>query len=312
MPGNQRPYTLRCINVEPENYDELVDATNGMPSSLVENRRGTFREHLPDILAIIGSSPALFFLDPMGHKGMEWDAVAQLAQRSQQGYKTEVLLNFYISKIDRDGGWIDSVHKPGPAFVRNLDDLFGTTEWQSLYETNPDQERRMHALTMLYLQRLSTAFSGSAATYAVRTIRGALKYHIIHGTHAPIGCRVMSDVVYRVSDDYRHEHASAAATATNQLPLFPPPEPTEDERDLGIAAALAPDIHALRAKRARLTFTDIQDSLMTTWFGRALEKHYRAACRILIADKKAELVHTATTSPRSRGGINNNTIIQLL
>lgn len=282
-----------------------------MPPSLVENRRGTFREHLPDILATVGSSPALFFLDPLGHKGMEWDAVAQLAQRSRQGHKTEVLLNFYISKIDRDGGWIDSVHKAGPAFVRNLDDLFGTSEWQPLYEVNPDQGPRMHALTMLYLQRLSVAFSGIAASYGVKTRQGLLKYHVIHGTHAPIGCRVMSDVVYRVSEDYRHEQASAAETFTNQLPLFPRQEPPQKDQDLAIATLLASDIHALRAKRARFTFTEIQDALMTTWFGRALEKHYRAACKRLIAGGQAVIVRTAATNPRSRGGVSGNTIIEL-
>jgi hypothetical protein len=121
----------------------------------------------------------------------------------------------------------------------------------------------------------------------------------------------MSDVVYRVSEEYRQEQTTVVAAATNQLPLFPTTEPTEEERGAAIARALAPDIYALRAKRACHSFTDIQDSLMTTWFGRALEKHYRAACKLLIADKKAEVVRTATTSPRSRGGINTNTIIQL-
>lgn len=311
-PANHRPYTLRCINVEPETFDDLVAATTGIAPGLVENRKGTFREHLPEILSTIGSSPALFFLDPYGHTGMEWDVVSQLAQRSQAGRTTEVLLNFFISKIDRDGGWIDSVHKAGPAFVRHLDDLFGTTEWQALYAANKDQGRRMHALTMLYLQRLAKGFNGIAATFEVKTIQGALKYHVIHGTHAPIGCREMSDVVYRVSEEYRHEQADAIAATTVQLPLFSSTPPTEEEINAAIARALAPDIHALRTRRSRLTFTDVQDDLMGQWFGRALERHYRAACKLLIADKKAELVRTATTSPRSRGGIKADTVIQLL
>jgi three-Cys-motif partner protein len=310
-PANRRPYTLRCINIEPDTFDELVSATADIAPGLVENRKGTFREHLPDILSTIGPSPALFFLDPYGHKGMEWDVVSQLAQRSQAGRTTEVLLNFFISKIDKDGGWIDSVHKAGPAFVRHLDELFGTTDWQALYTANKDQATRMHALTMLYRQRVAAGFDGIASSYGVRTIQGALKYHVIHGTHAPIGRRVMSDVVYRVSEEYRHEQASHEAAATNQLPLFPRQEPTDEERDTAIATALAPDIHALRATRACFTFTEIQDALMTTWFGRALEKHYRAACKRLIASGNAEIVRTSTTSPRSRGGINDKTIIQL-
>jgi three-Cys-motif partner protein len=310
-PASHRPYTLRCINVEPETFDELVAATDGIAPGLIENRKGTFREHLPEILSTIGSSPALFFLDPYGHTGMEWDVVSQLAHRSQTGRTTEVLLNFFISKIDRDGGWIDSTHKAGPAFIRHLDDLFGTTEWQAIYTANKNQGHRMTALTMLYLQRLATAFNGIAASFDVKTIQGALKYHVIHGTRAPIGCRAMSDVVFRVSEEYRHEQTTVAVAATNQLPLFPTTEPTKDERDAAIARTLAPDIYALRAKRACRTFTDIQDSLMMKWFGRALDKHYRDACKLLIADKKAAVMPTATTSPRSRGGIKNDTIIRL-
>jgi len=309
-PANQCAYTLRCINVEPDSFEELVAATADIAPGLVENRRGTFRENLSDILSAIGERPALFFLDPYGPKGAEWDLVSQIASRAQAGLRAEVLLNFPISKIDRHGGWIDSTHKAGPAFIRRLDEFFGTPEWQSVYRSNPDQERRMAALKALYLRRLAGAF-GIAASYEVKTIQGAMKYHIVHGTRAPIGSREMSDVVFRVSEEYRHEQAIVEAAATKQLMLIPIVEPTDEERDSAIARALALDIHAFKGRRRRFTFTDLQDALMAEWFGRATPKHYRAACRLLITEKKAELMPTSKTSPRSRGGIRDDSIIQL-
>lgn len=40
--AKQRRFTLRCINIEPDGYDELCTSTAAFAPSLVENRKGTF------------------------------------------------------------------------------------------------------------------------------------------------------------------------------------------------------------------------------------------------------------------------------
>jgi three-Cys-motif partner protein len=73
-----RSFTLRCINIEPEGYDELCASTATFDPSLVENLKGTFADNLDSVLERIGNNPTLFFLDPCGHKGMEWNVVMRI------------------------------------------------------------------------------------------------------------------------------------------------------------------------------------------------------------------------------------------
>lgn len=307
--ANHRPYTLRCVNVEPENFEELVLATSEVAPGLVENRRGTFREHLDGILAAVGPSPALFFLDPYGHKGMEWDVVSRIAGRSRAGLKTEVLVNLAAPKIDRDGGWINSTKRAAPAFVNRLNALFGTADWQDIYRRHRVQRDRIEALTSLYMGRLAEAFDGAAARFAVRSIDGKLKYFIIHGTHSQIGVRAMSDAVFRVSEEYRIEQATVRASSA-QANLFPELEQTEASEDARIIEDLTSEIRGLRSHHSQPTFLEIQNALLGRWFGRAIEKHFRAACKLLVASGDAVLVPPNGEEAKHRGGIGDLTRVR--
>jgi three-Cys-motif partner protein len=310
--GNQRPCTLRCINVEPQYFDELVAATAEFDQVVIENRRGTFREHLPDILKTISGCPALFFLDPFGHKGMEWDAVSQIAARATAGQPTEVLLNFYSSEVDRAGGWIDSSHRLAPAFVASLDELFGTSEWQALYLGGHTKRGRMEALTRLYLTRLANAFRGIAASYEVVAEDGTPKYDIIYGTRSLLGCREMSDVVYRVSEDCRTTRTAARQAAKRQLALFEEPGSSPEERDEKIAEALAHDVHSLKEKGRSFSFVDLQNELLPLWFGKAVSRHYRAACRRLEAEGKLVVPPRQGGRRQAKIGISDTTLLTLI
>lgn len=309
--ANHRPYTLRCVNVEPESFDELVLATSEFPSRLVENKRGTFREHLDGILAAVGPSPALFFLDPYGHKGMEWDVISRIAGRSRAGLKTEVLVNLAAPKIDRDGGWVDSTKRAAPAFVNRLDALFGTADWRDLYRRHRVQRDRIEALTSLYMGRLAEAFDGAAARFAVRSIDGRLKYFIIHGTHSQSGVRAMSDAVFRVSEEYRIEQAAVRASSV-QPSLFPELEQSEESGDTRITEELASEIRGLRSQHSQPTFLEIQDALLARWFGRAVEKHFRAACKLLVSRGDAVLIPPSGEEARHRGGIGDRTRVRFV
>ncbi|MGZ5445114.1 MAG: three-Cys-motif partner protein TcmP [Thermoanaerobaculia bacterium] len=295
-----RGYSLRCINVEPEHYEELNAATVVYGSTAVDNREGTFRDNLDDVLATIGTHPALFFLDPMGHKGMEWDVVAQIIERARSAI-TEVLLNFYITRIDVHAGFLHSTAPGAAEFVKRLDALWGTDEWRAIWDSTPVQDERMLRLSDLYMGRLQRAFAAVApeaagavaARYPVRTLDGKLKYFVMYGTRHRRGGRAMSNAVFRVTMEYEDAKAAAkkaAIEARRQLSFLPPETPpTEQEIDDSIVAALIPAIQTMAPRGTPLTLAELEDLLLSGWFGRAVEKHYRRACVRLIEDKKARL-----------------------
>jgi len=305
-----RGYALRCINIEPIHYVELSAATAEY-GSLVLNRQGTFRENLDDVLDITARHPALFFLDPMGHKGMEWDVVARVIERARLAI-TDILLNFYITRIDVHAGYLRSTAPAAAEFVKRLDALFGTDEWRDVWAATEVQEERMIKLSDLYMRRLHRAFSSAspgaggavAARYPVRTLDGKLKYFIMHGTRHRRGGRAMSDAVFRVTMEYEDAKAEAkrvAAEEIGQLSLLPPASlPTEKEIDDAIIARLVPDILTRVPRGKWLTLADVEDALLGDWFGRAVTKHYRRACIQLIKENKATLRKHDTTKP-SRG-----------
>jgi three-Cys-motif partner protein len=317
-----RRYALRCINIEPDSYAELCASTATFDSSLVENRKGTFADNLDSVLATIGNDPALFFLDPYGHKGMEWEVVMRVVERARVAV-TEVLLNLYITKIVLHGGYLHSVEKQAPKFVAGLDNLFGTDKWRTIWDRAEGQEQRMLKLTDLYMERLTKAFAtassyGITARYAVRTINGDLKYFIIYGTRHARGGRAMSEAVFRVAMEYEEARAAAVQAAREseaQLTLLEAkPQPTKEEVDTAIVRELIPAILSQRSARRRFKLADLEEALLTEWFGRALEKHYRRACVQLIEEKKAQVVgpSTATSERKGRIGIGPDTQIELL
>jgi three-Cys-motif partner protein len=286
----KRSYQLRCINVEPDHYKALCESTSEFPSTLVANLEGTFQDNLDAILKETGNDPALFFLDPMGHVGMEWDVVKRLAARSRDAI-TDVLLNFYITSIDRHAGFLRSTDVSAQAFVRRLDALFGTAEWQQVWTDTPNQTERIIRLSDLYMGRLLAAFSSSSsqsvtARYPVRTIEGDLKYYLMFGTRHIRGGRAMSEAVFRVSLEYDKACVIArnAARAKNpQVSIFgPEPEPNPDEIDRAIATKLASDIRQNVQLNKSFSLDDLEELLLPRWFGQAIQKHYLQACESLV------------------------------
>ena len=319
-----RDFTLRCINIEPDGYEQLCASTATFDRSLVENRKGTFADNLDSVLETIGKAPALFFLDPCGHKGMEWNVVARIVQRARIAI-TEILLNFYITKIDVHGGYLRSTEKQAAKFVARLDALFGTKEWRSIWDGTPVQEQRILKLTDLYMRRLTEAFAAASSTrgitarYPVKTIGGDLKYFIIYGTRSLRGGRAMSEAVFRVTmewEDARVAAEQAAHDSAAQRPLFGmSPKPTAEDIDAAIVRGLIPAILALPQGRRRFKLADLEEHLIAAWFGRAVAKHYRRACIQLVDENKARIVESGSVIGSNNKGrivIKADTLIELL
>ncbi len=290
--SNKWPYELHCINIEPDSHHflELCAATSSYPQSIIQNLHGTFYERLSTILSAVGSHPTLFFLDPFGYKGMEWDTISALAARADTA-KTELLINFQATKADRDAGWLDSYNQPARiSFVQSLNDLMGTDAWQRIYEADLPSGERHEQLTALYASSLANLFHGIVARYPVRTMTGQLKYYVLHVTSHRRGCREMSDVIFRVEREYLGERERAQFDRGRQLTfdemLAPPLSPQETEVQL--ISRLAEDIYVLGKQHRRITFGAIQDELAISWFGMVIARHFREACKLLIRQRRID------------------------
>ncbi|TLS48306.1 three-Cys-motif partner protein TcmP [Paenibacillus antri] len=76
--------------------DELIQ-TAPLPEQ-IKNYKGKFEEHLPKILNRTSGSPALYFIDPFGYKGVQMDDIQSIL--SQQSH--EVLVNVMSRSIGRN------------------------------------------------------------------------------------------------------------------------------------------------------------------------------------------------------------------
>jgi three-Cys-motif partner protein len=306
--------------VEPddERFARLCAATADYSLPTVLNLKGTFSECLPTILEHIGSCPPLFFLDPFGYKGIEWETMLGLAKRPPEA-KTELLINFNVRVVDRDACWLNllGVEPAALTILGNITCLMGTDKWLQGFDPLAPQDDRWHYLTRFYMLQLEQLLGGRrvshptrhedivrgyAASYPVRTLGGRVKYHLIFVTWHPAGRVAMSDVIYRVDEHYRAEYrkhpyrkVEQKAMQAGQGSLWQAEEllPTqllEAREDQRIAAELLPDILAEVRTCRTISFGALQERLAAgRWFGNAVEKHYRSAVRILEKDGKVQL-----------------------
>ena len=200
-----------------------------------------------------------------------------------------------MPKVDRDAGWLDSVgvEPPAPAFISNVNRLMGTRAWLEQYDQYAPVADRLRYLTLFYMGELERTFDATAVSYPVRTVSGQLKYYLIFLTRHIAGLLAMSDVIYRVDNQYEREQKDyiqnapdRRAALTGQAPLWSPGElmattPSDAEVDARVTAALSPDILNVCKHRRVLTFGKLQEDLVLQWFGGALEKHYSKAVRAL-------------------------------
>jgi three-Cys-motif partner protein len=279
-------YNLRCINVEADSaaFRDLSDATKPY-ARLVENRQGRFAEHVDQILSDVGSHPTLFFLDPFGIGGLEWSLLEKLARRSSVG-KTEFLINLNVPKIDRHAGWLDSFgQRPQQAFIELLNRTLGSAEWQSIWDEPRDKAERYRLIVKYYGDRMRRYLRFRTGAYPVRTVETEqLKYQLLFGSKHPLGIRIMSSIMYGVEHRYLAERAAIVASRPRQLTFeFIQDPPSIEELEASAIADLEADILAVGMNARRLTFGQLQDSLVDKWFGRMVEKHHREVCRKLMS-----------------------------
>lgn len=110
----QGKFRMKCLNVEADrkNYTDLESVTAPYRPEIVErNYHGNFIDVLPKILSRIAPSPAFFFIDPFGTKGIPFHALLPLFNRTN---RTEVLITFHTDGIAKKAGYFGSADDPKP------------------------------------------------------------------------------------------------------------------------------------------------------------------------------------------------------
>ncbi|MDE2775982.1 MAG: three-Cys-motif partner protein TcmP [Chloroflexota bacterium] len=183
-------YALQCINVELDNcvFQNLERSTTQY-SDYVTNRHGDFGQYVAEILGIIGDKPTLFFLDPIGLKGLEWQALLPIFHRDA---KTELLIRFDAQTATRLTGNEESLHSTFNSILGEDSSDY----WLKCVASYDDgAQRKRDRLTKAYEDKLIKHFP-YVGRIPILSSDDALKYYLLFATKSLKGMQVMNDVCF--------------------------------------------------------------------------------------------------------------------
>jgi len=283
-----RKYTLRCINVEEnethfENLQSVINPYNDIATCF----QGRFKNHIEVILSMVSDYPTIFFLDPFGIKGIEWDCLKPILTRQKI---TEALIRINPTDISRLAGFSGSKAKEAVSKRDLLTKLYGfksSHEWEKVWHSEGTE-----GLVKLYKRRILETITGIrdhayVCTYPIKTIQGKLKYFLLFSTCHPKGAILMSRIVYSREKSYdrdvkEYEKWIKESDPNRQTDLFNDlyKRPTEEEIEELIVTQLSSAIW-IQCKGKNLSRNEIEMALLSDWFGKASGSHYTQALKKL-------------------------------
>ncbi len=284
-----RPYRLRCINVEytPDNYQNLVKNT-GAFGDLVLNLPGTFADNITRILDETADHSVLCFLDPFGVKGIDWYVIQKLIQRPAP---TDLWIRFDHITLFRLAGFYDSEATSADKNLATIADTYGISDHAVLRDSltgETIQEKRQKAVN-LYMRGLEEEFhqargKGFTAHYPIRSITGQDKYFLVFATGHLRGFIIASELVCSAEENYLLDKEEYQARQLRQLSLFQT-DPTEDEIFADKVQRLREAIQE-KCANERLTRDEIYERILRDWFGKIGSKHMTQALKAMISSGK--------------------------
>ena len=181
---------LHCINIEADRgvFENLEHATAPY-KSCVRNLFGTFQERLPEVLEIIESNTAFFFIDAFGTQGAEISTLKQLGARAG---KTEALVRYDDTRVKRLIMWaannlesLDSKQRKVAiglaARVKELTDEEAAAKMKTESFLDSDVETRDRLIEGYESQvKQKTSFTFSL-NYPIRNpATGGHRYYLVH------------------------------------------------------------------------------------------------------------------------------------
>lgn len=289
-----KQYKLRCINVEekPERFANLDEATRGA-KGIVTNLSGEFNQYVDTIMTETGSKPAVFFLDPFGVEGIDWDQLVKIIRRSGP---TDLWIRFDAAYVRRLDGFYDSAAPEAPGKRQLLLRAFGATNLDELHSRlagSNEDERREKAI-LLYMDGIMSeliaakrrAFVGA---YPIRTIDGQIKYYLVFAGSHPKAAILASHIVYTVEDGYQRDVEDYRLQGLPQPSFFPALEPEKKDVDAAKASKLAESLWQACQGRT-LSRLEACALVWQQWFGLIASRHVSAAIKVLAKSGRVEVV----------------------
>lgn len=217
LANNAAGYALKCINIELEDkvFQNLENSTSKF-SDYTVNLHGEFGNFVPEILRTIGDKPTLFFLDPIGVKGLEWSELLPVFRRKST---TEILVRFDAQTATRLTGSDATLHKMFNSVLGE-----GNSQYWQRFVNDPalypnDKKSR---LTKAYEDKLQEHFE-FVARIPIRSSDNHLKYYLLFATRSVKGVQVMNDVFNKMRDlRDRTVDEERGVSMFKQLEMFEP------------------------------------------------------------------------------------------
>jgi three-Cys-motif partner protein len=275
-----RSYRLICINVEanPDNFQNLVSSTE-LFGEKVQSLFGSFSENTEAILQRIGSHPAVCFLDPFGVKGIDLAAIGKIVNRKAP---TDLWIRFDPGTVRRLDGFFDDDSPQGKKQFGILPGIYGIDDWGLLHDrlSGATAEDRLNNALKLYREQLVNLYGkikggGLVGSYAIRTLTGQVKYHLVFATAHPRGIFLASEIICDVEENYQIEAQDFKDSRPHQIDMFAT-QPSEEEIFATKVDRLQADIWEI-ARGKELSHDQIYLSILGKWFGRIKGRHLNAA-----------------------------------
>lgn len=280
-----KPYQLRCINVEevPSRFANLEEATQGAVG-IVTNLSGEFNKHVDTIIAETGSKPAVFFLDPFGVEGIDWEQLVKIIRRPSP---TDLWIRFDAAYVRRLDGFHESSAPEAAGKRQLLLRTFGASDFDVLHGRlagDNEDDRRAKAV-LLYMDGIMSelvAAKGRAfvGAYPIRTIDGQVKYYLVFGGSHPKAASLATHIVYTVEDGYQRDVEEYRLQGLPQPSFFPALEPDQKDVDAAKAHKLAESLWQVCQGRT-LSRLEACALVWRQWFGLIAVRHVTAAVKVL-------------------------------
>lgn len=283
-----KQYRLNCINVEanPDIFENLQANTRSYAN--VTNLSGEFSHAIDSILNQVGRNPALFFIDPFGIRGIDWEAIQKIAGRRSP---TDIWLRFDYQTVFRLAGFYGKELLQTARNMEILSKTYGINDLTFLHnclQGADAQEKKRNAVT-LYTSQLENAFHqsrgfGFSAAYLIRALAGQEKYFLVFATGHARGATLASETVCSIEETYEREVEEYKAATTPQLAFSLGLEPTEQEIFNSKVAGLKEAIWSACHGEINISRTDIYVRILRDWFGKLRSRHVNWALQELMKD----------------------------
>ena len=241
-----------------------------------------FGNLIEEIIEIVKDSSVLFYLDPFGIRGIEFDKLQKIFERVNIA-STEVLINFnYISFVRQAGNWNvdDSIEeikkKVRMAKLDNAKNVMGGDYWLDIVE-NPllSPPERELAVVEAYKEKYKIYFRYVCSCPVKEKDANVAKYHLIFASRHFDALDLMNDIMHAEFENFlMHEYREGFLFDTR---------PEDKKKDL---AKLEKMIYELVVKEKPITRLEIRKALIPLNFMKYARKDYRVCIENLLISKK--------------------------